>query len=320
VSSRVGVAGSGVGMRLHLPILEETGCIAIRTRIPHIASSTYETGASVSIDHSLDWLVVATPPMSHCALVKAALDCGVRVLCEKPVGLAAGTACELLSKYSLAADVLVNHQLRFDEPVRTWSRAIGEGDMIEFRYQSPARLALAAPAWYGCPKLGGGVLFSVGVHLIDLIHAVGRRFRSVRTKAADLPHLDAVDVEGVLHDGGLARLRIDGRTQKACFGLGVSNARTTSWLDFITGELSADISDHPPVDADGCQTLSSRAARPWRQAQRAFYQELFCAPDPAAASRQAAHLEDAIRTHSVIAACTDSLCRGGSWSSVEPWC
>ena len=54
------------------------------------------TSTEVLADETIDALVVATPPRTHYAIVRAALEAGKHVLVEKPLATTSADAADLI--------------------------------------------------------------------------------------------------------------------------------------------------------------------------------------------------------------------------------
>jgi len=121
----------------------------------------------------LELVVLATPPMTHYPLAKAALEAGLDVVVDKPFAVASGQGQELIDLAQERGRVLtVFHNRRWDGDFLTLrkllaARALGEVTRFESRFErwSPA----IGKAWKARATAadGGGALFDLGSHLID---------------------------------------------------------------------------------------------------------------------------------------------------------
>lgn len=128
--------------------------------------------ALVLNDPDVDALYIGSPNGLHHDHVSAALAAGKHVLCDKPLGVTAAQAAELVALAD-GADLRLGivHQLRH-HPAHQDARAmvrdgtIGELVSIRVDYGSPNQLS----GWrLDRDRAGGGVVFNVGIHLIDLV-------------------------------------------------------------------------------------------------------------------------------------------------------
>ncbi|WP_324643514.1 Gfo/Idh/MocA family oxidoreductase [Pseudarthrobacter sp. LT1] len=121
----------------------------------------------------LDLVVLATPPMTHYPLAKAALEAGLDVVVDKPFAVTSAQGQELIALAGQLGRVLTVFQnRRWDGDFLTLrkllaAQALGKVTRFESRFErwSPA----IAKAWKARSTAadGGGVLFDLGSHLID---------------------------------------------------------------------------------------------------------------------------------------------------------
>jgi 1,5-anhydro-D-fructose reductase (1,5-anhydro-D-mannitol-forming) len=134
-------------------------------------------------DPEVEAVYVGSPNALHVEHVDAALRAGKHVLCDKPLAIEAGEAGALVA-LARERDLRLGlvHQLRH-HPAHDHARAliaageVGEVLAIRVDYGSPSRLS----GWRtDRSRAGGGVLFNVGVHLIDLVrHLTGAEITQV---------------------------------------------------------------------------------------------------------------------------------------------
>jgi predicted dehydrogenase len=132
---------------------------------------------STSVDELLaskvSAVAVLTPPSTHAGIALAAIRAGKHVLIEKPVAV---EPAEALAIASAAADrgviAAAGHNLRFHRMIGRAlqvlrSGALGELIAISTVWNSPSE---GRAAWQRDRQQGGGVLFDLGVHHLDLFH------------------------------------------------------------------------------------------------------------------------------------------------------
>lgn len=120
----------------------------------------------------IDAVYVATPHPAHGAAVRAALDAGLHVLCEKPLVTNADEAAELCAlarrRGRLLMEAFWSRLLPVMPVVRGW---IGEGRIGRVQGLQ-ASFCFALPfdpaARHFDPALGGGVLLDIGVYPLGL--------------------------------------------------------------------------------------------------------------------------------------------------------
>lgn len=185
---RVGIIGTGVGVRTHLPAFQAAAnatVIAIAGRDPaRTRSITREHGVPHALDAAtlishpdVDLVCVASPPLAHVEHASGALACGKHVLCEKPLALSHIDTMRLVDEAATrpAQLSLVNHQLRFNECVVEAKRLVRTGSIgrpyfVRLHQQSAAFVDRAQSwSWNFDERAGGGVRLAMGSHQIDLL-------------------------------------------------------------------------------------------------------------------------------------------------------
>ncbi|OGR87177.1 MAG: hypothetical protein A3A86_05900 [Elusimicrobia bacterium RIFCSPLOWO2_01_FULL_60_11] len=127
----------------------------------------------------LDFVDIATPPHTHFALIRAALNAGLHVLCEKPLVLKREDAAELGSLLLRSGKVLMTvHNWKFAPICRKISELIREGavgdvNRVEWYVlrSGPAVTTLEGKEnWRLNPEMsGGGILVDHGWHAFYLV-------------------------------------------------------------------------------------------------------------------------------------------------------
>jgi predicted dehydrogenase len=145
---------------------------ARRMGIPR-AFEDYET---LLRDPDMDAVYIAAPHHLHYPMLRAAVQAGKHVLCEKPVTrtLAEGQAIARLAE-AAGVRVGVNYQYRYDPAAYALARASQEGALGRLLYARcnlPWRRTAAyfsGGAWRASvATAGGGTLMTQGSHLLDL--------------------------------------------------------------------------------------------------------------------------------------------------------
>jgi len=124
------------------------------------------------LDLGLDGLVIATPSALHAEQAKAALDRGVAVFCQKPLGRTAHEASAVVEAARRADRLLaVDLSYRFTDGMRRIRETLRAGelgrvfavDLVFHNAYGPDK------PWFYDPALsGGGCVVDLGVHLVDL--------------------------------------------------------------------------------------------------------------------------------------------------------
>lgn len=135
--------------------------------------------------------IIASPTFLHPAIVSDALDSGIHVLCEKPLGLDLAVAEELINRArSLNLILQVGHWRRFSPPWAEAKRLVDAGEIGQ-----PLLIRLSQwdanppPASFCDSSVSGGLAIDCGVHEYDLAEWLfGSPVHAVR--AWNLPLVD----------------------------------------------------------------------------------------------------------------------------------
>jgi predicted dehydrogenase len=197
---RLGVIGTGAfAATCHVPGLQshpQAQVIALCGRdYGRTRSMANRLGVSeVSTDYEelcartdLDAITIASPNVFHAAQAQAALVAGKHVFCEKPLGMNVRQAANMLQVAVLSGML---HQVAFTYRylygIQELKRRLFKGDIGE-----PYYVRLHYESWDGVrpdaevgfrEKLdlaGGGILYDVGSHLLDLVRFVLGRIEGV---------------------------------------------------------------------------------------------------------------------------------------------
>jgi predicted dehydrogenase len=124
----------------------------------------------------LDAVVIATPSSSHAKMVRAALERGLHVFCEKPFTLNAQDA-EALAGLSEERGLVtqVGYHNRFVGAFREVKKlleaeAIGEVTHVLGEAYGPVVLKPKGGTWRSQRTEGGGCLYDYAAHVIDLVN------------------------------------------------------------------------------------------------------------------------------------------------------
>lgn len=134
-------------------------------------------------DPTIDVIDICTPNIYHFETLKKAIAAGKHVLCEKPLCISLDQANEILSIPTAAGQTLgMVFNNRWMSPVLRAKQLIDEGRLgkiLSFRaaYLHSSATDVNRPAGWKQDRrvCGGGVLFDLGSHVIDLIcHLCGK--------------------------------------------------------------------------------------------------------------------------------------------------
>jgi predicted dehydrogenase len=144
--------------------------VAVRHHVPHVYSSLDE----VLADPAVEVVDVAVVPYEQPAIVRAALDAGKHLLCQKPLATDLATARQLADAADAAGSKLaVNQQLRWDEGIaaaramveRGW---IGEVTNVSFVVD----VATDFSAWTWLVDSDRLEIMYHSIHYLDAVRAI----------------------------------------------------------------------------------------------------------------------------------------------------
>jgi predicted dehydrogenase len=179
--TRVGLLGYGLAGRVfHAPLVTATEgleLVAVATsRADEVARDhpnarvVPDLGAMLG---EIDLCVVATPNRTHAELAHAALEAGLHVVIDKPVGRTAAEAREIAQAAQAAGRLAIPfHNRRWDADFLTLRQLRDEGALGEI-WRLESRFERWRPGvgqgWRdtGDAAAAGGVLMDLGPHLVD---------------------------------------------------------------------------------------------------------------------------------------------------------
>jgi predicted dehydrogenase len=233
VPLRVALCGAGsAALRAHLPALaraEEAGGArlvgVVDPRGEHrdqVAARCSSASGFPSVEEMLDatrphLLVIASPPSSHLAAVTAAMERGIDVLCEKPLGVGHGDAATLTDLCERHPDVLLApvHQYRF---AADWERAFraplgraaGAGRSVELRaeVERPGTDPLSAGGWRAAGLREGGIIGDHAVHYVALAWTIEPDVRLAGAEVRGEPGRETATLQLELGSGGTATITV----------------------------------------------------------------------------------------------------------------
>ena len=191
----IGIIGTGVGIRMHLPGFLRTGKANIVGIVDIVQERAEEVAAKFDIPRAfrdyrelcelpeVDLVCVATPNLYHYEQVLCALERDKHVLSEKPLATNMKEILELNAAAKKSTKLtMINHELRFNPYLRKVRDLIRSGEIgrpyfIRIHHQTTTFSDLDAPwSWSFDAKMGGGVRLAMASHLVDLLWFwLGRR-------------------------------------------------------------------------------------------------------------------------------------------------
>lgn len=156
----------------------------------HAIPKAYATAEELFSDPAIDAVYIATPNKFHAPLSIQALEAGKHVILEKPFAMNYAEAAQVAETVRKTGKTFtLGMNMRFS-PVHQQIKAVVEhGDLGEiyhakaywFRRSGIPKLG----TWFGSRELaGGGCLYDIGVHLLDLCLYVSDNFKPVSVSGA----------------------------------------------------------------------------------------------------------------------------------------
>ncbi len=180
---RLGFAGVGWIGRHRLRAIAETGLAEIaaiydpsadcaREALAHGRSAAVTTSFEELLTTELDGIVIATPSALHAEQSIAALERGLAVFCQKPLGRSHAEIARVIDIARRQDRLLqVDLSYRFAAGVRAIRELISSDELGEvYAIEAVFHNAYGPDkAWFYDPQLsGGGCLLDLGIHLVDL--------------------------------------------------------------------------------------------------------------------------------------------------------
>ncbi len=182
--ARVGFLGTGWIGRHRMEAALATGAIeavAVCDPSPECAEEAAKLAPDAKLlpsfeallDEPLDGLVIATPSALHAAQSIAALERGIAVFCQKPLGRDAAEAQAVVDAAKQANRLLsVDFSYRYTAAAQAIAERVRSGelgqlfaaDLVFHNAYGPDK-----PWFYDRAQSGGGCVMDLGVHLVDLL-------------------------------------------------------------------------------------------------------------------------------------------------------
>ena len=185
---RVGIIGvGGIGFDQHLPgwlkvpLAEivagaDVSLVALdraktRFSIPHV----FQDWRDLVAMEELDVVDICTPNRMHGPMTLAALEAGKHVLCEKPLATSSAEVRAIITAAEKAGKLVMSAQnLRFESASMELKRMADAGTFGEIYYARAQwlrrRMLPPRPTFIEKRLSGGGPIFDLGVHILDLAY------------------------------------------------------------------------------------------------------------------------------------------------------
>lgn len=210
--ARVGIIGFGpvsaartfhvplIGVQPALQLHQVSSLLPLDELKPLLPTGVQLTADSADIINNpdIDLVVIATPIPFHFDLAKQALQAGKHVVVEKPITMSVSETDQLIA-LAKEKNLLLSqhHNRRWDAGFLTVQKLIADGAFGAIASYEAAydRWVPEAPqSWQKPMKPGTGILYDLGVHLIDQTLALfGRPYAVTATLRAQRPNAEADD-------------------------------------------------------------------------------------------------------------------------------
>ncbi|SDQ21144.1 Gfo/Idh/MocA family oxidoreductase [Quadrisphaera sp. DSM 44207] len=284
----VGVGRIGAMHARHAAALDGVARLTLVDAVPGAAQRVaadvgagHAPGVEALLDAGVDGLLVAAPTGAHPDLIRAGVDAGVPVFCEKPVAPDVAASVRVLEHVAAAGGtVQVGHQRRFDAGYLQVRRAVLGGE-LGWLHGLRAVTCDAAPPPVAFLATSGGLFRDVSVHDFDVLRWVtGREVVEVWARGSnngdpDIGRVGDVDTAlavCTLDDGTLATVtasRYNGAGHDVRLEVQGSRGSLCAGLDDHTALRSADPGVAFPAGAPHA-TFAERFAQAYRDELAAF--------------------------------------------------
>jgi predicted dehydrogenase len=195
-------------------------------------------------DPAVDVVSIATPHAIHTDLAVATLAAGKHLFLEKPMAMTSAECLKIAAAQEAARRCLmVNFSFRFSGALRATRERIAHPKVSHAQcMMAPADLR----RWRWDPVIGGGPLWDVGIHAVDLLCWLhGQAPIEVYATGGQVTHSGQLS-DGSLIDTAAATLRFgDGSVATLLVSDAGFNSFTSKWLfETYDGQQSAVISNH----------------------------------------------------------------------------
>jgi predicted dehydrogenase len=173
----IGVVHVDALRRLGVEVVGVVGSTPERARAKAGLPEPYDSFEAMLADPRVDVVHLTTPNHLHYAQVKAVLEAGKHVVCEKPLGMDTRETAELVSLAERSGLVhAVNFNIRFypqvqEAAARVRAGALGDVYLVSGGYLQDWLLLDTDWNWRLDPAVGGGLraVGDIGSHWIDLM-------------------------------------------------------------------------------------------------------------------------------------------------------
>lgn len=163
-------------------------------------------------DASIDVIIVCSPNYTHTGMALRVIGSGKYCISEKPLGLTSSECRKILQSRYYKGNVFTSFQTRFSKPVKFLIEDIRSGKLGKIRFcgvtiRKRRDREYFVNSWHGKMRLAGGMLFTQGIHGIDLmLELCGTKYEiidSVRKKTQGFKEQEDIFLSHLRFKGGV---------------------------------------------------------------------------------------------------------------------
>ncbi len=208
---KIGIIGCGsVALKGHIPAWNLFNNVILaaaadpdpvaRKKCKKYVDNLYDDYREMLMKEELDIVDICTPPHLHHDVCLHAVERGVNILVEKPMAISKNQAIEMVDKahkYGVKLCVMQNH--RYIPVVMVAKKIVDSGGLgsivgVSGQLFLPPPFGWTYSTWPFERSKGGGVVFNVAIHVIDLALWFAGDVESVFAYGGDF--LGRMDIEG----------------------------------------------------------------------------------------------------------------------------
>ena len=195
-------------------------------------------------DPSVNIVSIATSHSSHADLAVAALRSGKHLFLEKPMAMTTADCLRIYEAMQAAGTkLMLNFSIRFSGAARTIKRRL-DASKVSHAQCMVARADLSHWRWH--PDLGGGPLYDVGVHALDLLCWMhDSNPTEVYATGGKVTHRDELKETDVVDTAATTLRFANGSVATFLMSDAGRNTMVSKWFfEFFDGEQSAVLYNH----------------------------------------------------------------------------
>ena len=194
-------------------------------------------------NEQIDAVSICSPNKYHAEHAIQALRNGSHVLCEKPLCMDIKQANALQKEAQKAGTIFMTaftHRLyKGNQKAKQWMSKIGDPYIIRMRFAHQGPLSgWAMSDWFYNPnEAGGGAMFDMGIHAIDLASFYMGPIKKVNAMVATLEKEISLDDTAIMQfefeDGSLGTVEVGWTSKQGFFGVEIYGSEAAIVVDFM---------------------------------------------------------------------------------------